>query len=300
MPAELCLGLGEILWDEYVQPGKTVRHLGGAPANFALHARALGARGELVSAVGGDELGYALLGKWAQLGFGTAGLATDPDHPTGRVIVEQQPHKPPRYTILENAAWDHIPASESARALCRQAEAVCFGSLAQRSASSLKSIRHLIAQTPENALRIFDANLRQHYYTAEILESSFTLANVAKISEEELPKVARLLDLPEEPALFARGLFRRHPLRLVAITRGGLGSLLLTPDTRDEHPGIPTEVVDSVGAGDAFTACLAVGLLRALPLSRINEAANRIAAHVCGQEGATPALPPGLVRLLDG
>jgi fructokinase len=299
MAGEVCVGIGEILWDEFSESGKTVRHLGGAPCNFAFHARALGARGEIISAIGEDELGYAIAGKLAQAGFDPLLLTTTASHPTGRVTVEHQRNKPPRYTIHENVAWDHLIITEPAKTLCQAADALCFGSLAQRSPVTLKSLRHLAAHTPPEALRIFDVNLRQNYFTAEILEASFTLANIAKISDDELPKVARLLHLPKDFSGFAKNLFRRHPLRLIAITRGRNGSLLVTPDMVEEHPGIPADVVDSVGAGDSFTACLAVGLLRTLPLSRINDAANRVAAHVCSQPGATPALPPDLVRLLE-
>jgi fructokinase len=281
------LAVGEILWD-LLPSGK---QLGGAPANFAYHAHALGAESRVVSRIGNDPLGREILDRLRALGLPTDGVSVDATAPTGTVSVELAADGQPRFTIHENVAWDRLEADEASLAFAAQADAVCFGSLAQRSEPSRSSICRLVAATPTAALRVFDINLRQHFYSRKIVEDSLRLANALKLNDSELPVLAAMFGLGggvrEQLAAFAE----RFELRAVALTRGAHGSLLLAGGDWSEHPGLTVKVADSVGAGDAFTAAMALGLLAGRPLDDINRHANEVAAYVCSQPGATPTLP---------
>ncbi len=285
------VGLGEILWD-LLPDG---RKLGGAPTNFAYHAQMLGARGVVVSRVGRDSLGDQIVTALQQLGLDAGYVAVDDFHATGTVNVTVDDNGMPDYVITEDVAWDYLVGGEHVLALAAQTDAVCFGSLAQRSPVSRHAICTFLQATPAYCLRIFDINLRQQFFDRETVETALELATVLKLNDEELPAVARLLGLPQtaQTPLLAE-LARRYGLTLIALTRGSLGSLLYTPDRCSSHGGYPTAVADSVGAGDAFTAALAVGLLRGQDLARINEHASRLASYVCSQHGATPSIPKEL------
>jgi fructokinase len=289
---QLAIGLGEILWD--LLP--TGKQLGGAPANFAYHAKALGSRAGVVSAVGDDPLGQEILTRLRDLDLDTAAVAVDHDHPTGTVSVHLDPAGIPSYIIHPEVAWDFIPATDAVDALARSASATCFGSLAQRNDVSRQTIHSFLDSTPKASLRIFDINVRQTYYTPGIVTASLDLANVLKINDQELPMIAELLDLPVEEGDTISTLLEQFNLRLIALTRGPRGSSLYTPEESSHHDGFPVEIVDTVGAGDAFTAALATGLLKREPLHRINEFANRLASYVCSQPGATPAVPSDLLQ----
>ena len=180
----------------------------------------------------------------------------------------------------------------------RAADAVCFGSLAQRNSVSRQAIQTLIAEARPEAWRIFDINLRQHYFDREVIERSLTLANVLKLNDAELPVLAKLFgaggDVKQQMEFFAK----QFGLRVVALTRGSHGSLLYREGSWSEYSAVKVEVQDTIGAGDSFTAALCVGLLRGIDIDRINAAANQIAAFVCGQAGATPDLPEPLRQLL--
>ena len=287
----VVLGIGELLWD-LLPAGPQV---GGAPANFARHAQALGAAAHVVARVGDDQLGRGLVENLLEAGLAVDGIQIDTIHPTGTVTVAVDAGGQPNFTIHENVAWDHLEATPAALDLARKADALCFGSLAQRSGASRAAIRQLIAAAPSHALRIFDMNLRQQFYDAEILRESLDRADVCKLNDAELPVAARLLECEgdsEESLL--ENLRVRHGLHLVVCTRGGRGSLLLGQGTRCDHPGVSATVRDTVGAGDAFTAVVAMGLLRNRPLEEISRAANEIAAFVCSRDGATPSLPEAL------
>jgi len=291
----LCIGLGEVLWD-LLPAGK---QLGGAPANFAYHAHALGAEALVVSRVGNDALGQEILERLRALGLPTNCVAVDAAAATGTVSVELSADGQPRFTIHEDVAWDRIIAEETALAQARSAAALCFGSLAQRSELSRQSIRKLVAATPAHALRIFDINLRQQFYSLEIVKTSLRLASVLKINDAELPVLARLLDLPDDTRSQISELARRFELRLVALTRGSSGSLLFSEGRWSEHAGLRMAVKDTIGAGDAFTAAMALGVLAGWPLDLVNERANEVAAFVCSQAGATPMLSVELKRTFN-
>jgi fructokinase len=298
--APVVVGIGEVLWD-LLPAGK---QLGGAPANFAYHAAALGARGVVVSRVGEDDLGRDALERVKSLGLDPAFITTDAEHPTGTVEVRLDERGVADYVIHERVAWDYIPTTPPLLGLAARADAVCYGTLAQRSAESRQTIRAFLAATrPEGCLRVFDINLRQQYYSAALVRDLLPLSHVLKLNDEELPVVAQLLGVTTAGAgtTVLRQLLRDHPnLRLIALTRGGRGSVLLTQSGEEyDHGGFPTKVVDTVGAGDAFTAALVTALLHpgAPGLSEINAFANRVAAFVCSQSGATPRMPAELRRL---
>ena len=284
------LGLGEVLWD--LLPGG--RQLGGAPANFSYHASALGAEARLISRVGNDDLGREALERLVNLGIPTDCVEVDRTLPTGTAGVEVAADGQPQFQIHENVAWDALSGESAGRLAVATADAVCFGTLAQRSEPSRSTLLSLVAAAPPKALRIFDVNLRQHYFSSHIIHQSLALADVLKLNETELPRLAELFDLSGDERSQIRQLAERNPLRVVAYTRGGRGSLLYSEGRWSEHPGFPTQIADTVGAGDSFTAALALGLLAGWPLEETHQRASEVAAYVCSQFGATPGLPEQL------
>ncbi len=285
--APVVVGIGEVLWDVFPEGKK----LGGAPLNFSHHCGQLGASAHPVSAVGADADGAEIRQILASKNLPDAQVQTDTAHPTGRVNVTLQNGKP-TYEILAEVAWDYIRFDQNLRDLASRADAVCFGSLAQRGPVSRATILAFLEAMRPEALRIFDVNLRQNFYSKEILETSLRHANIFKLSDEELPTLAGFFDLSGQVLEQLQALLQMFDLRLVAYTRGGEGSLLVTANETSDHPGFPTEVIDTVGAGDSFTAMLCMGLLQNLPLAEINRRACQVAAFVCSQSGATPTLRP--------
>jgi len=284
------VGLGELLWD-LLPSGK---QLGGAPANFAYITNLLGDRGIPASRVGTDSLGELALQRLGQLGVSAVGVQNDPIHPTGTVKVEIAKDGQPRFDIMEPVAWDFLEWSPEWQRFASEADAVCFGSLAQRSAQSRTTIRSFLHATHPETVRVFDVNLRQNFYSREILVESMQLASVVKLNHEELPRVMRLLELDDSGERDSAGLLLTiHDLELVCVTRGTEGSVLISRDECSEHPGFRIKVADTVGAGDAFTAAMVHEYLRGGRLEEINETANRIGAWVASQSGATPALKAG-------
>jgi len=287
-PATHAVGLGEVLWD-LLPAGK---QLGGAPANFAFHAAQLGAAGHVASAVGDDALGREILDRLDALGLNRACVAVDPDHPTGVVDVTLDGAGVPAYVIRKGVAWDFVPDTPALRALAARTNVVCYGTLAQRSPASRVTIRQFIEATPPDALRIFDVNLRQRYYDADVIRRTLAVSSVVKLNDAEVDVVAELAGLRSRGAGALEELVRRYPIRLAALTRGAAGSVLATRERTSDHGGFATDVVDT----DAFTAALATGLLAGRDLDAINASANRLAAYVCTQAGATPVLPDDVRR----
>ena len=281
------VAIGEVLWD--LLPGG--RQLGGAPANFAIHAHALGGDVRLISRVGDDALGREVLDAFRRRGMPTDTIVVDAMAPTGTVAVTVGADGQPAYRIVEDVAWDRIVVDQTAMDVVQEADAVCFGSLAQRSESSWCAIRTLVSATSPRSLRIFDVNLRAPYVDAKTIEASLDVADALKLNDQELPILTKMFGLPGGEREGVEALARRFCLSLVALTRGASGSLLHADGEWSDHPGLPTKVVDTVGAGDAFTAMLVVGRLAGWPLDEINRRANEVAAFVCTQAGATPELP---------
>ncbi|QEH38278.1 Fructosamine kinase FrlD [Aquisphaera giovannonii] len=284
------LAVGEVLWD-MLPSGK---QLGGAPANFTFQCRTLGADARLVTRIGDDSLGAEVLDRFRSLGLPTDAVQVDPEAPTGTVDVTLDGAGVPHYTIRAGVAWDRIEVAWPAREAAAAADALCFGSLAQRDEPSRSSIRALVGASRAGSLRIFDVNLRAPFIDRAIIEESLGLANALKLNDEELPQLAAMFGLPEGTREAIAALAGRFGLSLVALTRGPGGSLLMAGGSWSDHPGVPAAVRDTVGAGDAFTAALVVGTLAGRPLDAINEHANEVAAYVCSQPGGTPALPDKL------
>lgn len=289
----ILVGLGEILWD-MLPEGK---QLGGAPANFAYHAQALGGKGYVVSCIGNDEMGAEILSVVKGIGLDKQYIAVDENHPTGTVTIELDNEGKPDYVIHENVAWDFIPLNSGLMELAAKIDCVCFGSLCQRSEVSRETVRSFLGATREKCLRVFDINLRQKFYSREIIESMLELSNVLKLNDEELPVVAEMLGIEGNETKVLSRLTSSYGLRLIALTKGAEGSRLYT-DKEDSHcEGIaPPAIADTVGAGDSFTAAIAMGLLRGDGLEEINNFANRLASFVCTQNGATPRLPEDLIK----
>ena len=285
-------GLGEILWD-ILPAGK---QLGGAPANFAYHGQALGAKGVVVSCVGDDELGKEILSRLGGLGLDCRFIAVDKAHPTGTVTVKLDENGKADFTIHENVAWDFIPLDTGLLELAAQIDAVCFGSLCQRSEVSRDTVRRFLQTTKPDCIRVLDINIRQSYYNKDIVHTMLQVSDVLKLNDEELPVVAKLLDMTGSETNIFSQLTERYALRLIALTRGASGSRLYAQGEDSNHPGFPAQVADTVGAGDSFTAAMTLGLLQGKELDRINEDANRVASYVCTQSGATPKLPDGLIQ----
>lgn len=293
-PNSPCIvGLGEILWD--MLPGGTF--LGGAPANFAFHANQLGARGLVVSAVGNDDLGQRIFTELGPLNVATEGLRRT-EQPTGTVTVTTVAGQP-TYTIHTDVAWDFIPFDAELEAIARAADAVCFGTLAQRSPGSQQTITSFLQATGKHCWRIFDINLRQQFYDTETIQSSLELAHVLKLNHEELPIIAELLELSANPDETISALLQGYGLRLIALTRGSAGSSLYSRWRTSHHPGYPVEhLADTIGAGDSFTAALIMGLLHSDDLDMIHDRAARLASYVCTQRGAMPTLTAELRNLV--
>ena len=291
------VGLGELLWDLF----PSGKQLGGAPANFAYIASLLGDHGIVASRIGADPLGEEAKQRFQQLRLPTDFLQSDSFHPTGTVKVLLDAQGQPRYQITEGVAWDSLEMTPQWRTLAVQSTAVCFGSLAQRSGAARRTIHEFLGATRSTTTRIFDVNLRPPYYSKEALSDSIKRASIIKLNQEELPIVLELLDSPTpltagKEKLAAEWLLHLSGAQLICITRGARGSLLVSKEGSHEHPGFCVATVDTVGAGDAFTAALVHHFLRGAPLSAMNEAANRMGAWVAGRPGATPEADPAVLE----
>lgn len=287
------VGIGELLWD--LLPGG--RQLGGAPANFAYHAKAVCGSGIPVSCVGADNAGRYALALLAQAGLSREYVAVDETHPTGTVSVLLDDAGLPSYTIHEDVAWDYLTEADALLGLAGKADAICFGSLAQRSPTTRATIYAFLHESRLDCLRIFDINLRQCYYDEETIRASLGLANVLKLNDEELPVLQSMLGLAEDETKALRQLLTQFSLQVIALTRGARGSVMMSAEAEVSEDGIPPgRVADTVGAGDAFTASMAVGLLNRRDLARICSEANQYASNICSQYGAMPPIPKGAIN----
>ncbi len=288
--AALCVGIGEVVWDRL----PAGRALGGAPVNVTAHAALQGARGALVSAVGDDEDGREVLRRLGALGLDASSLQVHPDWPTGSVDVTLDAAGVPTFEICAPAAWDGLEMTDGLAALAARADAVVFGSLAQRNERSRACIQSFLRLAPARCIKVFDVNLRAPWYDHGVLLDSLALSTVVKLNETELPVLCDLLGIRGDETGRLQALRERFALDVVVYTMGPRGSRILAAGFDAAHPEVDAVIVDTVGAGDAFTATVTTGLLKGLDLATIQAEANRVAAGVCSHAGALP--PPGIPR----
>lgn len=286
------VGLGEILWDIF--PERKV--IGGAPANFAYHVSQFGYNGYAVSAVGDDLLGKEILECLAEKELNY--LIETTDYPTGTVNVKLNKEGVPEYEICENVAWDNIPFTAKAENLAKNTGTVSFGSLAQRNNVSRKTIKKFLKNMPENSLKIFDINLRQHFYTKELIHESLELSNILKINDEEIMLVAGLYDykINNEQDICKR-LLENYNLDIIILTKGTDGSFVFTQKETSYQPTPKVHVADTVGAGDSFTAAFVASYIRGERIQDAHQLAMEVSAYVCTQHGAMPELPDAYLEL---
>ena len=289
----MIAGIGELLWDVL----DDVEKLGGAPINFAFHINSLGAKGIPISTIGDDDRGRRALVELAGHGIYTDAISLDLIHSTGHVNAKVDADGVAHYSFPDTIAWDHLQLNGIALSIIKDLKAVCFGTLAQRASISKEAINHFLDQLSDTVLKVYDLNLRQHFYNQKVIETSFDKCNVIKLSDEELQVIQKMLGLPNDELSAISRLVAAYDLRLAVVTRGENGSLLVTPTEISEHPGFPSQVVDTIGAGDSFTAATTLGFMLGHDLTSINEHANRLAAYVCTQEGGMPIIPPELKLL---
>lgn len=293
MHQRTVVGIGELLWDCF----RDAKRPGGAPANVAYHAGQLGMAGVVVSRVGRDPPGDALLQELADRGVTDEAIQRDDGHPTGRVTVDTTQADHPVYTIHEDVAWDYIEFDAVAGDVTRRASAICFGTLAQRSSTSRATIRRVLECT-KDPLLVYDVNLRPPWYERSIIEHSLRQCHVAKLNDEEIRVLAQILHLgAADVEGGATALRERFDLQVVCITRGNRGCYAASAYERVDVPGSPIDVVDTVGAGDAFTAAFVCGWLLNWSLDKAARFANEVGAIVAGHQGAMPNLQSELQRL---
>lgn len=288
---KLIAGLGEVLWD-CLPEGKK---LGGAPANFAYHASMFGYQAYAVSALGNDALGDRTVDELDKKHL--RHIMPRIDFPTGTVQVELDEEGVPTYDIKRDVAWDNIPFTAEMEDLAKRCSCVCFGSLAQRNSVSHDTIHRFLHSTPKDCLKIFDINLRQNFYTKEIIQESLNACDILKINDEELVTIGRLFGYPgldmENKCYLILG---KYNLRMLVLTCGTNGSYVFARGMKSYQPTPKVEVADTVGAGDSFTGSFAAAILAGMPVEEAHKLAVEVSAYVCTQPGAMPQLPERLLN----
>lgn len=291
---DIIVGLGEVLWD-VLPDGKKI---GGAPANFAYHVGRFGYDSVAVSAIGEDRLGDETLAALDEKGLEY--ILPRVPYPTGTVQVTLDDDGVPTYEIRENVAWDNVPFTPEIEELARNCRAVCWGSLAQRNVVSRQTINKFLDAMPDGdgRLKIFDINLRQNFYTKEVLSESVSRCNVLKINDEELVAIGRLfgypgLDMRDKCWL----ILGKYNLDMLVLTCGVNGSYVFTPGSVSFQETPSVEVADTVGAGDSFTGAFCASILAGMPVGEAHRLAVRVSAYVCTQNGAMPSYDPESIKL---
>lgn len=287
MNNKYVVGFGEVIWDFLMKEKMYI--IGGAPLNFAYHTRQFCLNSLVISAIGDDELGRELEKELQKKGLPYY-LVHLPEG-TGVVNVNNL-EKIHHYEILENKAWDYIPLTEEMLQIAAQTQVICFGSLAQRSPVTRATLHAFLDAMPADALRIFDINLRQNWYSKEIITTSLQKANVFKINDEELPILNQMLDYTgNDDETNCRQIMQDYQLDMLIFTCGGKGSHVFTQDEVSHMPTKTVDVKDTVGAGDSFTASFIASILRGMSLRDAHRIATNVSAFVCTQNGATPVIP---------
>lgn len=252
--------------------------------NFAAHAAALGANVFLISAVGNDPLGDQVIEMLGRLNVSHQHVSRN-EHDTGTVEVQISDGEP-SYDIAKDAAWDFCAWKSEFKSFAQSLDAVCYGTLFQRSTTNRETTQRFLGATRPDCLRVFDANLRQNFYSSEIIVESLKLANVLKLNEDELPIVAESIGIRYDTESSPREILQRFNLKMVVLTCGSDGSHLFTSAGHDFCPAAPVKVIDTVGAGDAFTAAVVMGMLGETSIGEMHQMASQLAARLCGQTGA--------------
>ncbi len=285
----LVVGLGEVLWDMLPEG----RKIGGAPVNFAYHAGQFGIDTMAVSAIGNDKLGEDTIAEMN--GKHLNHIFPSVPYPTGSVQVSLDEKGVPAYDIKENVAWDNIPFTNEIESVARSCRAVCFGSLAQRNAVSRSTIRKFIESTPSGCIRIFDINLRQNFYTSNVIRDSLEHCNILKINDEEIMLVSRMFNYDSSNIEnVCRTIMEDFSLEMVILTCGTKGSYIFTKGGVSFMPTPKVNVADTVGAGDSFTGSFCAAILRGLPVAEAHKKAVEVSAYVCTQNGAMPEIPESM------
>ncbi|MBQ2338182.1 MAG: carbohydrate kinase [Prevotella sp.] len=287
----MIVGLGEALWDVLPEGKK----LGGAPANFAYHTGQFGLDTLAISALGEDRLGDETIAAIEEQGLNY--MMPRVPYPTGTVQVTLDDEGIPAYDIKENVAWDNIPFTDEMKAVAQNCRAVCFGSLAQRNVVSRGTIKKFLSATPDDCMKIFDINLRQSFYTKEVIDDSLHLCNVLKINDEELVVIGRMfgypgLDMQDKCWL----LLGKYNLDILVLTCGVNGSYVFTPGSMSFYETPKVEVADTVGAGDSFTGTFCACILKGKSVADAHRIAVDASAFVCTQKGAMPKLPDTILN----
>jgi fructokinase len=284
--APLVIGLGEAVWDIFPDS----RRAGGAPGNVAYQVQQLGGRALVATRFGRDEAGRALADHLASEGLDLSQVQWDDALPTGAVTVHLEDPAHPHYTIHAPAAWDNLEATPSLLDAARRADAICFGTLAQRNPMSRAAIHKVLAAAGPKCLTVYDINLRQHYYDREWIETSLAVSKIAKLNHEEVRIIAPLLEVSAEANEFCRALFERTRIDAVCLTRAEDGCLIVMGDEVIDIPGEKVNVADAVGSGDAFSAAMIMALCRGWRLEKAARFANRVGALMATKPGATPRI----------
>mgnify|MGYP002769653568 FL=1 len=294
MEKKYVVGLGEALWDVLPEGKK----LGGAPANFAFHAGQFGLNSIAVSALGEDNLAEETIQQLEEKNLQYC-MPRVP-YPTGTVQVTLDAGGVPTYDIKENVAWDNIPFNDDVKAIAENTRAVCWGSLAQRNVVSRESIYKFLDATPKDCMKIFDINLRQNFYTKEVICESMKRCNILKINDEELVLIGRMFGYPgldiENKCWLILG---KYNLDMLVLTCGTNGSYVFTPGSMSYQPTPKVEVADTVGAGDSFTGTFCASILAGKPVTEAHKLAVSVSAYVCTQNGAMPILPEEVKEMKD-
>lgn len=291
MQAKLAIGIGEVLWDIF--PAKNIQIMGGAPANFTFHTAQMGLESILISAIGKDNLGNELIHELQQ--HKIKHQLQQGDYETGSVLVNLDHRGIPSYEIKEPVAWDYITINDTLIASVKQASAICFGSLAQRHLTSHEAIIQLVNHTPKDALRIFDINLRQHFFSAEVVLASLKACTILKLNEDELLQLPNILNWTADNEInTVQKINASFPnIHTIIITKGEEGSIIYNQEGRclSELATPNIKIVDTVGAGDAFTAAYTACILKGQTINDAHKKAVEIAAFVCSNAGAIPVHP---------
>ena len=291
------IGIGEILWDIF----SNGRKLGGVPANFAYHVSALGHEGVVVSRIGNDELGKEIVDYLTELDFATDYIQVDKDKPTGVVKIKMDDENQPNYIIKEDVAWDFLGWNEKFNKLIKSVDAICFGTLAQRNEVSRETILKFLRETNNKAVKILDINLRQNFYNKRIIEESLRFSNILKLNTSELEILSELLEINKkyDEKDLCRFIISSYEVKLICLTKGEEGSMLIDENSSYESQVYPYEVADRVGAGDAFAAAIIVHFLKGDSLDVISGYANKLASWVTSKPDGMPIYNSDIISIMS-